>query len=41
MKDHCKKNKYELLIYNLFEKKFNIEDDLNNKLIEYNYFYQF
>jgi hypothetical protein len=40
MKDHCKKNKYELLIYDLFEKKFYIEDDLN-KLIEYNYFYQF
>ena len=40
MKDHCKKNKYELLIYDLFEKKFYIEDDLN-KLIEYNCFYQF
>ena len=41
MKDYCKKNKYELLVYDMFDNKFYIENDSNNKLIEYNNFYEF
>ena len=35
MKAHCKKNKYELLVYDLKKKEVYIEDD-TNELIEYN-----
>ena len=41
MKNHCKKYKYELLVYDLFNNKFYIENDSNNQLIEYNNFYEF
>lgn len=40
MKKHCQENNYELLIYDIFNNKFFIEDDSFN-LVEYNIFYEF
>ena len=40
MKKYCENNKYEFLVYDIFEKKLFIEDEYN-KLIEYNNFYEF
>ena len=40
MKKHCQENNYELLIYDIFNNKFVIEDDSFN-LVEYNIFYEF
>ena len=37
MKEHCQKNNYELLVYDIKEQKLYVEDD-SNKLIEYDIF---